>query len=94
MDIEQIIARQEEKLDKICTGKSGNMTWAIENKQIKDWHSSSIKEILEGVVEREKRDMIITPDQKEDFTEEEMDAYNQAKSDTITHLESLIKKLK
>lgn len=59
----------------------------IKKNKLKAWHRNSIKSILEGLVEREKGML-------EKWNFEGIESfYNQAKQDTITYLESEIKKI-
>lgn len=92
-DIEQIITRQEEEFYKTfgLTVRTDdfyrNMYYSLKGKDILDWHLSSIKEILEGV--KQKISKLKNIDTMTDYDV----GYNDCKSDTINHLEEIIKKL-
>lgn len=109
MSIEQIIARQEEEFKKkvdlqfldchgtACSPVEINKCFCeVQNKidRITGFHSSSIKEILEGVVRIEKGK------KKDDngtlldvYQEQKEDGWNDAKSDTINYIEEWEKEL-
>ena len=68
---------------------------------LKLWHRNSIKSILEGLVEREKNGIKENPTPKWNapknnrviYAHSRKSGYNNAKQDTISHLQSLIKSL-
>lgn len=117
-NLETIIKRQEDKLqyevmedyimdaEGMLPGEAKNQYMREHFEKLKLWHTSSIKEILEGIVEREKG-------MKQEKSEKcsncggkgqtlqciggsdwaIKDSYNKAKQDTINYLEEVIKKL-
>lgn len=103
MNLEQIIARQEEEFDKKF-GDYGTYNEkhldALQSEvkfrlKIKDWHSSSIKEILEGVKQELEK-------LREDYNEEHIcrfndkpqkcDCYGECLTNIINKLKVIIKK--
>lgn len=105
MNLEQIIARQEKEFKKrfvikcsdgelMADFKDGKI---LKPKQILDFHRSSIKEILEGLKQREQEmlDKTIELQNTKDNEVWRLSVENSiiAKRDTINHLEEIIKKL-
>ena len=101
--VEQIIARQKNELHNI------NQFWDSEKqvyfnipesfkKYITDFHTSSIKEILEGEVQWLETEISWRDKQLERERDEEVREYLiggiNAHRDTINHLENIIKQLK
>ena len=97
-NLEQIIARQEKTFQDLklndtwyCGGNQDNVE--ILKEETWNWHRSSIKEILEGVVQIEKLRMIKFELDERKWQDHQDIGFNQAKSDTINYLEEIIKKL-
>lgn len=101
-NIKHILERQEKEMEVLLYDFADNATdnegmvdskdsgdFKEKSKDIKDWHTASIKEILKGVKEFVRNNKPKYPPNSE---REEL-AQEQIISDTITHLESLIKQL-
>jgi len=106
MNLETIIARQEKQIQEMFV--VGNMKFQglandkLTPEALKDFHYASIKEILEGLLESEKDNLMNLEllngakmngkfkrlDMKESI------GWNKSKSDTINHLENIINQLK
>lgn len=95
MTIEEIKKKQGENIKHILLRNFDNdkYLWSGADKELKDWHATSIKQILEALVDRENEIydnppiMLIYRDAELRVT------WNQAKQDTISHLQSIIKTL-
>lgn len=105
MTIQHLLATQEERLyfevmeDYIITAELGHIAkdQAKHKEEMRehyakllDWHHACIKEVLEKVIEREKSTKITEIIMGVKNTSERGDGWNDAKSDTIKHLEAII----
>jgi len=100
--IEEIIKEQEKEFDEISyrqifllDGKRGTLKNTIVYESIKNWHASSIKQILEALVEREieRETTYRNIEPIGAFCVEFADGWDNSKQDTISHLKSLIEKI-
>jgi len=62
------------------------------NDGIWDWHTSSIKQIIQALIEREEN-RLKECEQCDNREIHDTDPWNQAKQDTITHLKQLLDNL-
>lgn len=112
MQIEKLLEEQEKDFDRKCEIREdkGGFTYLYErddhlsSEAMFDWHKQSLKQFIDGLVDREEKEMInVIGDCSDIFNDEAMykchevhkndDIWNRAKKQTIKRLKEITKQL-
>jgi len=94
MQIEKLLEEQEKEFEEISerqifllNGKKGTLKNTIIYDSLLNWHKQSLKQFIDGLVEREISKTYIG------LQDAETSAWNEAKEDSIKHLKEIRKQL-